>query len=117
MVYESLWDLVTGRYGMETVSGPIGTGEVIGDAVESDKQNGTHSLLYLCSIITINLGLFNLLPIPALDGGRLFFQLIELIRRKPIPQKYEGYIHAAGMVLLLAFMVFITFKDIIKLFA
>ncbi len=116
MVYESLWDLVTGRYGMEAVSGPIGTGEVIGEAVESDKETGGHSLLYLCAVITINLGLFNLLPIPALDGGRLFFQLIELIRRKPINRKYEGYIHAAGMLLLLLLMVIITFKDIVKLF-
>lgn len=116
MVYESLWDLISGRYGMETVSGPIGTGEVIGDAVQSDRENGGYSLLYLCSIITINLGLFNLLPVPALDGGRLLFQLIELIRRKPINPKYEGYIHAAGMALLLALMVFITFKDIVKLF-
>ena len=117
MVYESIWDLITGRYGAEAVSGPIGTGQVIGDAVQSDRKTGGHSLLYLCALITINLGLFNLLPIPALDGGRLFFQLIELIRRKPINRKYEGYVHAAGMVLLLLFMVFITFKDIIKLFA
>ena len=117
MVYESLWDLVTGRYGMETVSGPIGTGQVIGEAVEQDRKNeDSYSLLYLCSIITINLGLFNLLPIPALDGGRLFFQLIELIRRKPINRKYEGYIHAAGMMILLLLMVLITFKDIVKLF-
>lgn len=116
MVYESLWDLITGRYGMESVSGPIGTGEVIGEAVENDKETGGYSLLYLCAIITINLGLFNLLPIPALDGGRLFFQLIELIRRKPINRKYEGYIHAAGMIILLLFMVIITFKDIVKLF-
>ena len=117
MVYESLWDLATGRYGMESVSGPIGTGEVIGDALEQDrKDENSHSLLYLCSIITINLGLFNLLPIPALDGGRLFFQFIELIRRKPINRKYEGYIHAAGMMILLLFMVIITFKDIVKLF-
>ena len=117
MVYESLWDLITGRYGAEAVSGPIGTGQVIGDAVEADRETGSHSLLYLCAIITINLGLFNLLPIPALDGGRLFFQFIELIRRKPINRKYEGYVHAAGMVLLLLLMVVITFKDIIKLFA
>jgi regulator of sigma E protease len=118
MVYDSLFGLLSGRYGMEAVSGPVGTGQVIGDAVEADRKNeNSHYLLYLCSLITINLGLFNLLPIPALDGGRLFFQLIELIRRKPINRKYEGYIHAAGMVLLLLFMVFITFKDIIKLFA
>jgi len=117
MVYESLWDLITGRYGVEAVSGPIGTGQVIGDALEQDrKDDSSHSLLYLCAVITINLGLFNLLPIPALDGGRLFFQLIELIRRKPINRKHEGYIHAAGMLLLLAVMALITFKDIIKLF-
>lgn len=118
MVYESIWDLCTGRYSADAVSGPIGTGQVIGEAVEADrKDENSHSLLYLCSIITINLGLFNLLPIPALDGGRLFFQFIELIRRKPINRKYEGYIHAAGMVLLLLLMVLITFKDIIKLIA
>ncbi|MBE6638278.1 MAG: site-2 protease family protein [Ruminococcaceae bacterium] len=116
MVYESLWDLMTGRYGMEAVSGPIGTGEVIGEAVQNDRETGGYSLLYLCAVITINLGIFNLLPIPALDGGRLFFQLIELIRRKPINRKYEGYIHAAGMALLLLLMALITFKDIIKLF-
>ena len=115
MVYESLWDLVTGRYGMEAVSGPVGTGEVIGEALEYDKQEGGYSLLNLCAIITINLGLVNLLPLPALDGGRLLFQFIELLLGRPINRKYEGYVHAAGMLLLLAFMVFVTFKDIVKL--
>ena len=63
----------------------------------------------------MNLGVFNLLPIPALDGGRLVFQLIELIRRKPIKPEVEGYIHFAGIVVLLLLMVLITFKDIFKL--
>ena len=67
------------------------------------------------ALITINIGVFNLLPIPALDGGRLFFLLIELVRRKPIKQKYESLVHAIGMVILLLFMAAITFKDIYSL--
>jgi regulator of sigma E protease len=64
------------------------------------------------AIITINLGLFNLLPIPALDGGRLLFILIEMIARKPIPQKWEAAIHTAGFVILIAFMILVAAKDI-----
>ena len=64
------------------------------------------------ALISINVGVFNLLPVPALDGGRLFFILIEAIRKKPVPAKYEGYIHAVGMALLLLLMVIITFNDI-----
>ena len=67
------------------------------------------------ALITINIGVFNLLPIPALDGGRLFFLLIELVRRKPIKQKDESLVHAIGMVILLLFMAAITFKDIYSL--
>ena len=67
------------------------------------------------ALITINIGVFNLLPIPALDGGRLFFLLIELVRRKPIKQRYEALVHAIGMVILLLFMAAITFKDIYSL--
>ena len=67
-------------------------------------------------MITVNLGLFNLLPVPALDGGRLFFQLIELIFRKPVPTKVEGMIHTVGMALLLLLMVVVTFKDVFGLF-
>ena len=63
----------------------------------------------------MNLGIFNLLPLPALDGGRLFFVLIEMIRGKPVNPKYEGYVHLAGMVLLLSLMVLVTFNDIAKL--
>ncbi len=120
MVYESLFDLVTGRYGFEQISGPVGTAGAVGDAIKDDVQAGegeaSNSLLYLAMIITVNLGVMNLLPIPALDGGRLLFQVVELIFRKPIPTKYEGYIHAAGIVLLLALMAVVTFKDILGLF-
>ena len=65
--------------------------------------------------ITINLGVANLLPLPALDGGRLFFLIIEAIRRKPINPKYEGYVHAAGLALLMLLMVFVTYNDIVRI--
>lgn len=111
MIWQSIGDLITGRYGFESVSGPVGVTTTIGDAARA----GTQSLLYLCSIIAMNLGIFNLLPIPALDGGRLFFQLIELVRRKPINPKYEGMVHFVGILLLLLLMFIVTFKDITKL--
>ncbi|MBQ4267215.1 MAG: site-2 protease family protein, partial [Clostridia bacterium] len=72
-------------------------------------------MFMLMAMIAINIGLFNLLPVPALDGGHLFFMLPELIFRKKIPQKYESYIHAAGLVALLAFMAIISAGDIWKL--
>ena len=72
-------------------------------------------LLTIMALIAINIGLFNLLPIPALDGGRLFFMFIELIICRPIPQKFEKWVHAVGMILLLAFMAVISFKDIVSL--
>ncbi len=113
MVWESLFDLISGRYGLQAVSGPVGiTGtivEVTDDAVESRDYS---SILYIASIICINLGVMNLLPIPALDGGRLFFILIEIIFRRPVPAKLENSIHAAGMFLLLLFMLFISLKDV-----
>jgi regulator of sigma E protease len=69
----------------------------------------------LVAFITVNLGVFNLLPLPALDGGRLTFLLVELVRRKPIAAKYEGWVHAVGFVLLIGLMVFVTVNDIMKL--
>ncbi len=111
MIWESLMDLITGKYGFEAMSGPVGVTTTIGDAA----KQGIGSLMYLSAVLAMNLGVFNLLPLPALDGGRLFFQLIELVRRKPIPPKYEGMVHFAGIVLLMALMVAVTYKDIIKL--
>ena len=73
-------------------------------------------MLPLIALITINLGIFNLLPIPALDGGRIVFILIEMIFRKPVPQKYESIVHAVGFAILIAFMALILAKDIITLF-
>lgn len=116
MVYLSLFDLLRGQYGLNDLAGPIGTVSVITDVAQTSAQSADWSSMFLMmALITINIGLFNLLPIPALDGGRFFFMLIEFVFRKPVPAKYENWIHAAGMVLLLAFMAIISFSDIWRL--
>ena len=115
MVYLSLFDLIRGQYGLNDLAGPIGTVSVITDIAEESVVSADWTQLFMImAMITINIGLFNLLPIPALDGGHLFFMFIELIVRKPIPQKYVSWIHAAGLVLLLIFMAVISFSDICK---
>ncbi len=112
MVFLSLVDLVTGNVAINQMSGPVGIVSTISEAV----SYGLESVLMILAMITINLGVFNLLPFPALDGGRLVFLLIELVRGKPIDQKYEMWVNAAGMIMLLGFMVFVTFSDITRLF-
>lgn len=112
MIWESLYDLLNGRYGAESISGPIGVTKALGEAAEQ----GISDLVYLTVVISMNLGVMNLLPLPALDGGRLLFEIIELIRRKPIKREIEGYIHFAGLVMLMLLMVVIGVKDIIGLF-
>ena len=77
---------------------------------------GLDSLLPMLCLITINLGIFNLLPIPALDGGRLVFLLFEMIARKPVPQKYEAIVHGVGFIILMGFVALVTLKDIIGFF-
>lgn len=121
MIIQSVVDLIKGKYGLNDLSGPIGIVGAIGDVVGSTQQGVAvgDMLLNLASFvvfITINVGIFNLLPIPALDGSRAVFLIIEGIRRKPINPKYEGIIHFAGLALLLLLMVIITFSDIMKLF-
>ncbi len=111
MVYDSLFGLISGRFGIEAVSGPVGVVEVVGDAAKM----GFGNLIYIVAVLTINLGVFNMLPFPALDGGRFLFLIIEAIRRKPINKNVESYINFAGIVILFAFMIFITCKDILKL--
>ncbi|MBQ8641185.1 MAG: site-2 protease family protein [Clostridia bacterium] len=111
MIWESLYDMITGRYGVESVSGPVGVTEALGEAA----SEGAEDLIYLAVVISMNLGIMNLLPFPALDGGRLLFQLIELVRRKPVRPEIEGMVHFAGLVLLMILFVVITFKDIMSL--
>ena len=112
MIWTSLLDTLGGKYGVEAVSGPVG---VVSEVKETVKY-GFSSFIYMVMVLTLNLGIVNLLPLPALDGGRLFFLLIEIIRGKPINPKYEGFVHFIGLALLLTLMVFITFNDIVKLF-
>ncbi|MBP3436848.1 MAG: RIP metalloprotease RseP [Clostridia bacterium] len=112
MVWESLYDLITGRFGIEAVSGPVGITTTMGEAA----SYGFVPLLHMVAIISINLGIVNLFPLPALDGGRLVFVIIEMIRRKPISRELEAKIHGIGMLLLLLLTVFIMFKDIRALF-
>ena len=112
MVLYSFISLFQGQVALSDMSGPVGIVNEIGKSA----QAGIMSLLSLAALIAVNLGVFNLLPFPALDGGRVFFLLIELIRRKPIPPEKEGLVHAIGMGLLLLLMVVVTYQDIIKLF-
>ena len=111
MVYDSLFGLFSGRFGVEAVSGPIGITKVVGQAA----QYGFTTLLNIVVIISINLGVMNLLPIPALDGGHIFIYLIEVVRRKPMKQELEGLINFVGLVLMLALALLISIKDIIAL--
>lgn len=111
VVWFSLIDLISGKFGLNAVSGPVGVTTAIGNAA----KQGLTNVWPIMALITINLGIFNLLPIPALDGGRLLFILFEMIFRKPVPQKFEGIVHTVGFVLLFGFMILVTFKDILKL--
>lgn len=112
MLYKFLGMLITGQLGLGGVSGPVGVVKEIGNAANT----GVANLIFLLAYININLGVFNLLPIPALDGGRAIFILIEMIFGKKISQEKEGYIHMVGLILLLALIAIVTIKDVIKLF-
>ncbi len=112
MIFDQLGDLLTGRFGINAMSGPVGVTDTMVTVAKTDMS----TYLYLVLIITVNLGVFNLLPIPALDGGRLLFLLVEAVTRKPVKREVEGMIHFIGMALLLFLMFIITFKDIAKLF-
>lgn len=124
LVWISLGDLVTGQYGLNDLSGPVGIFDSIGQVVQSETEENNKidwsalgdKLLFLAAFMTINVGIFNLLPLPALDGGRLIFLIIEAIRRKPIKQEREGLVHFIGFALLMLLMIVITFSDIIKVF-
>ena len=114
MIWESVLDLVTGKYGVDQLSGPVGITSEIGKAAKI--ADGGKTLINLTAVIALNLGVMNLLPLPALDGGRILFLIVEGIRRKPIKRELEGYIHFAGLVLFMLLFIFISYKDIVKLF-
>ena len=100
--------------GIQNASGPVG---IINMITEETRENGWLAYLSLLILISVNLGLFNLLPVPGLDGSRLIFLLIEAVRRKPVPQKIEAYVHMAGYLALIALVVVLTYKDILRIFS
>lgn len=112
LIWITLIDLVTGTYGINDLSGPVGVVSTIGQA----SSLGLSSLLTMIAFITINIGIFNLLPIPALDGARFVFLLIEAIRRKPMKAEHEGMVHFIGLAALMLLMLVVTFNDVVKLF-
>lgn len=119
MIWKSLFGLLTGTYGMNDMAGPVGAATVVTQAAQAGLEtsflDAVNNIVYMMMIITVNLGIVNLLPLPALDGGRFLFMLIEVIIRRPIPQKYEGWVHAAGFIILLGFIVVITLNDIVRI--
>jgi len=110
MMLNFLGELVVGKADADEVSGPISIIVYMNEAAKS----GLLSVLYLIAIISLNLAILNLLPLPALDGGRLFFLFIEFIRRKPVPAEKEGMVHFVGLVALMALSLFLMYKDILR---
>ena len=106
--------MLLGGSGFENLSGTVGVAGVVDDAVKSGSDRLLNILL-IVAMLTINLGIFNLLPLPALDGGRLFFMLVEFFRGKPVPPEKEGLVHTIGLVLLLMLAAVVCYSDIVKL--
>lgn len=117
LVWLSLKDLITGKHGVSDMSGPVGLVGAIGDAADSgdNARESALSLLGLASMLTVNIGILNLLPVPGLDGGRFMFLLVEAVRGKPVKPEHEGAVHLIGMALLMLMIVFLTFGDIKRL--
>ena len=121
MVWMGLRQLVSGQVGLRDMSGPVGIVDLMAETGEQAASFGDalYNILYLGAFIAVNLAMMNMLPIPALDGGRVFFLLVtwlvESVTRRKLDPKYEGYIHAGGMVLLLGLMAFVMFNDIVRI--
>ena len=111
MVFLSVHDMIVGKYGLSDLAGPVGTVSVVSTAVKTSA----YSMLRIMALLTINVGLFNLFPIPALDGWRLFLLIFEGIFKRKLPDKWDWAINAVGLVLLLGLMCVIIFSDITKL--
>lgn len=120
MVYDSLFGLIKGEYGFNDLSGPVGIATVTVEMAQVGLETGfgdaVLNILYIMMVITVNLGIVNMLPFPALDGGRFVFLIIEAVFHKPVPRKFEAIVNGVGLVLLLLLIAVITFKDIFKLF-
>lgn len=121
MVWATLIGLISGKFGFNEIAGPVGTVSVISQVASAGLKvsfvDALNNIIMVMMLITVNLGVFNLLPLPALDGGRLMFLVVEAIRGKPVNPKYEGFVHAAGLALLMVLMVLVTFNDVFRLFS
>jgi len=121
MVWMSLGQLIGGEVSAKDLSGPVGIVDLMAETGEqaASVSDALYNIFYLAAFIAVNLAVMNLLPLPALDGGRIFFLLvtwvIEHITHRKLDPKYEGYVHAAGMVLLLGLMAFVMFNDIVRI--
>lgn len=111
LVFVSLGMLFTGEAGVSDLSGPVG----VVSAMTTVAKTGLMDLIFFAGFLAVNIGVMNLLPLPALDGGRIFFVLIEMIFRKPVPREKEGYVHFIGFILLIGLMLFATWNDITRL--
>ena len=118
--FDSLRMLVTGQLGIKDMSGPVGIVSAVDSVYQASAPSGIAAvilnMLNFGVLVTANLGIMNLLPIPALDGGRLVFLIIEAVRRKRVPPEKEGMVHFAGFAALMVLMVVVMFNDIVKLF-
>lgn len=112
LTYKSFFGMFGGTTSVNDMSGPVGIVTEIGSAA----QQGLENVLFIMILITLNLGVVNLFPLPALDGGRLVFVLFEMLTRKKIKPEYEAWVHFVGMLLLFAFMIFVTKNDIVRIF-
>lgn len=110
LMFDFIGMVFKGEIGLEGLSGPVGIVKEVGDAASM----GIYNLLFLLGFISVNLGFFNLLPLPALDGSRITFLLIELIRGKPVSPEKEGFVHFVGFILLMTLMLFVTYRDILN---
>lgn len=119
MVWSSLVGLLTGQFGFSDMSGPVGIASAITNVASQGLETGfldaVNNIIYVMMIITVNLGIFNMLPFPALDGGRFLFLMIEAIFRKPIPRKVEYIVNAVGLAILMVFALLVTIKDVWQL--
>lgn len=118
LIWMSLIELVSGKYSLQDLSGPVGTVSVIEQAASTGENvlERVQSVLNLTIFITVNVGVFNLLPIPGLDGSRFVFLLIEAVRRKPIPKEREAMVHFIGMAALFLLMILVTVQDVSRFF-
>ena len=109
----TLKELVTGKFSVKDLSGPVG----IYSVVDSQSKKGFESILSLVAYLSMNVGVINLIPFPAFDGGRILFLIIEKITKKKIPPKVENMVNTIGFLAIIGLMIFVTFNDILRLFS